>query len=681
MYNEQPSDVTGSALSSAIVTARNRTCGSYPMAVSKSKEKRIYRYPSLLTPAWEAMRHGRALQYNNVLGHMSNTSIDTTYSDRLAATTTSALPPLSLTHSVCSSHNTVDVCANMYLDLANPNACNSTGTVLHAVDGLGSFRSQAYPSPLSDYGTSTPSLRCHTPTGILRTSLTLGSESPFGYTSPDILNDILLFQLPTTSATPQPIAKVTSNRNLAQPGGHEIVSTTRSPGVSPGQPNSDSPGLSAMFDTIPMFDITPLPLVHPLFLTPEQVTLKLLGLKRGRSRARWENWEHQIILDKLLGRSADPLLIKKLLSTPEKLRGTLEELEIPRVWHDLSSVSFRGARSVKAIVAQWWALADTFVGILTFAKRAGVDLNSAECEHVPALISQIIVSWRREVPDGQEWEFIPKLTISIADLAAWTYDPINGWFAMMSRRLKEADIILPLGGKLERPSPKPPLQPSTSAMQSNRTPRRTPQASPRLSPLTRPTYWPRGNKTQGSRGSSHDPSTSAPRRRTTASSPATISASPPRQVDPTCETLFIQEDLPAENDTPITLEDDSLWGVLHKERAVASASIDLARANAECARARALKIRAEVLTQLLSLEQNERTMRLHHAIDIIGVAEATTATRDNIEAWVTQNFFSSHPTEDFSPVMRAWATELDIIRNRDQDSYHSSTAPATPQLL
>ncbi|KAF8709313.1 hypothetical protein RHS03_03178, partial [Rhizoctonia solani] len=137
------------------------------------------------------------------------------------------------------------------------------------------------------------------------------------------------------------------------------------------------------------------------------------------------------------------------------------------------------------------------------------------------------------------------------------------------------------------------------------------------------------------------------------------------------------------NDPPtiVTESYSRAWDMLRGQHAIASASASLASAKADYVHACALRARTDVLQQLVSLEQQERTMRLRFAMDVMRVTEGNDVTRNAAQSWVNQTFFTSHPSDDFTRLVKAWKAELALEPSRSNcDSDYQSSTPTTPPM-
>ncbi|KAG8692778.1 hypothetical protein FRC09_010965 [Ceratobasidium sp. 395] len=170
--------------------------------------------------------------------------------------------------------------------------------------------------------------------------------------------------------------------------------------------------------------MSPLPLLAPLFLSAEELNAKLTN--GDRYHFTWENWEHQLLIDELLGPNTPLSLICNLFA----LRG--KDLEDLQCWVQVEHTGFNKTRTPTAILNQWLVLRDGFQELVSFLERAGIDLNLPVFQDPRAVVSAVIMGWRTIVEPSTNRDSIIKLKLGA--VAAWTHDPINGWLATFHKR-------------------------------------------------------------------------------------------------------------------------------------------------------------------------------------------------------------------------------------------------------
>ncbi|KDN34885.1 hypothetical protein RSAG8_12072, partial [Rhizoctonia solani AG-8 WAC10335] len=227
--------------------------------------------------------------------------------------------------------------------------------------------------------------------------------------------------LPTPSATLQLPTNAAHTPNFADPSGLETAPTPI---------NNHPVSRSSTYR-----QVSPLPLISELFPSERQLAI---DLSVSRDNMKWVEWEHQLIMSCLLGPQTSPATIMHLMHMPPRAR-TEESLA------ELLPLFRNGT-------PQWLQLLGLFDEIEKFAIHFGLDLNSPEFDSIPVLVNRIVAIWKHYIPEGEGWG-----KLKLTDIGTWTYDPRNGWLAMMYRRLREVGIRSPRGGQARsKASTRPP---------------------------------------------------------------------------------------------------------------------------------------------------------------------------------------------------------------------------------
>ncbi|CAE6519091.1 unnamed protein product [Rhizoctonia solani] len=423
---------------------------------------------------------------------------------------------------------------------------------------------------------------------------------------------------------------------------------------------------------------SPLPLISANFLPEHTLDLELM---RSRSGMSWANWELQIILFKLLGPDAQVHFILTLLREP---RRTANESELNPVWCQLSAMSFRGARTVAAVLARWGALVDTCKVILYFAEESGLNLYSPEFLDVEIFVNEVVAMWRRRVPEGKSWGM--DLKLKPADVAAWTHDPKNGWFAMMYRRLRESNVPLPL---MELSQPVPNSCPPSSSSQRLKGGRPTQSLSEGCSPLHSlsgvyaPVPQRRVSTAVSNSGIGPHPSSLR------VLSPHHIRSASRQSNDPglghqahpsQAAQSSIAPDDTAENNGPRPPVPEGYsrgWEMLRNQHVLSSASTSVANAKAKWINSQAIGNCAEMLDRLLERAENARERRLQLAYTFSQNAPATSAVLQHLDNWVYENYFTVRPLDE----LEGFITRVGLIPAANTEPDEVQAAPTPPEPL
>ncbi|KAF8697505.1 hypothetical protein RHS03_07765, partial [Rhizoctonia solani] len=133
--------------------------------------------------------------------------------------------------------------------------------------------------------------------------------------------------------------------------------------------------------------------------------------------------------------------------------------------------------------------------------------------------------------------------------------------------------------------------------------------------------------------------------------------------------------------TIITKSYSRAWDMLQGQHAIASALASLASAKADYIHACALRARTNVLQQLVSLEQQEQAMQLRFAMDVMHITKGNNVTHNAAHSWVNQTFFTSHPLDNFTQLVKAWKAELALEPSHSNcNSDYQSSTPTTPPM-